>query len=269
MSFSGVVIFKKLTLIVILLVELVVDSAQFRESRFTSGRDEVFWSLTDANKTKTCILLSGVFEIEIPYYTDYFMKSIAVIRIPRIASVTGFCDTNENPNLESLSFEWSPDPRQPEVKHSVTLTFKRYSHLKEPSFLEPYYALTTIHGRIQTNEVDFHDPFDPEHIYNLTASDVGAILSAPEKLSFVCKSIQVIKFNDGRNSFAMSEVHAEAFHDKIALGDGKDFGPKSFCAKDGVEVLLMVFTYVIILALFGLAVYYVVDKRRKRAYVYL
>ncbi|OXA63837.1 hypothetical protein Fcan01_00825, partial [Folsomia candida] len=142
------------------------------------------------------------------------------------ASVSGFCGTNETPNIEALSFEWSPDPRQPEVKHSVTLTFQRYSHLKKPSFLELYYAVTTIHGRIQTNEVDLHDPFDPEHIYNLTASDVGAILSAPEKLSFVCKSIQLIKFNDGRNSFAMSEVHVEAFHDKIALGDGKDFGPK-------------------------------------------
>jgi len=227
---------------------------------------DVYWGLTDANKTKTCIMLSGFFELVIPYNTDYGTESIAIIPIPKNASVNGVCDSLENPSVETLILSWTPSSLEGEKKHNVTFIFVRID--QGGSFSEPYYELGTILANVSTNEEEFPSALEDDRVYLLKASNLG-ILSAPEKLSYFCKSTSVVKFDSGESMLGMSQVHAEAFHTQIAMGDGHDFGPKSFCPKDGFEVILKVLTYIIILALIGLGIFYIVDRRRRSSYVYI
>jgi len=148
----------------------------------------------------------------------------------------------------------------------VTFIFVRID--QGGTFAEPYYELGTIFANVSTNDEEFPGALDYDRIYQLKASNLG-IMSAPEKLSYFCKSTLVVGFDDGENVLGMSQVHAEAFHKQIAMGDGHDFGPKSFCPKDGFEVILKVLTYIIILALIGLGIFYIVDRRRRASYVYI
>jgi len=226
---------------------------------------DVYWGLTDANKTKTCIMLSGFFELVIPYNTDYGTESIAIIPIPKNASVNGVCDNPANTSVEILRLSWTPSSLE-EKRHNVTFIFVRID--EGGSFGEPYYELGTIFANVSTNEEEFPSALEEDQVYKLKASNLG-IMSAPEKLSYFCKSTLVVEFDDGKNVLGMSQVHAEAFHTQIAMGDAHDFGPKSFCSKDGFEVILKVLTYIIILALIGLGIFYILDRRRRSSYVYM
>jgi len=88
------------------------------------------------------------------------------------------------------------------------------------------------------------------------------------KQSYYCQTSQIVPFDEPETSLGINLLHVEAFHETLALGDGSDFGPRSFCSRDGFEVILTVFLYVLILAILALIVFYLIDGNKKPKYGY-
>jgi len=125
--------------------------------------------------------------------------------------------------------------------------------------------LDSVHGVFHAGEAEFPGYDKKKTEFVLTAKHLG-MLSAPVGLSFFCQSTQVIDSETQEATLMLSLMQAEAFH--IGLSDtspdGVDFGPRSYCPRDGYKMILTVVGFVLFLSLFGITVFLIVNWLRPK-----
>jgi len=251
----------------------VVSESDLEQQDYNT--DEVRWGLTNANKTNTCILLNGILQIIIPYRTVDAMRGVTLLAVPRNASVSGSCGSI----TENITLSWFPtsgieenDP--PTNQHRLELIFKKKGQVigdPEGIMSEPYYELESIDGMFYGGGAEFPSFSHDKTEFTFRAANLG-MLTAPVNLSYFCESTQVVNSETDETTLVMSYIQAQAFH--RGLSDtgpgGVDFGSRSYCPKDGYEMILTVLGCVMLMTLLGAAIFVVLSRwSRQQGYLYL
>ncbi|ODN02199.1 Lysosome-associated membrane glycoprotein 5 [Orchesella cincta] len=236
--------------------------------------DEVRWGLTDTNKTNTCIILNGIIQIIVPYNTANSMTGLTLLNVPKNATVFGSCGRF----TENMTLSWFPksgveedDP--PTNQHKIELIFKKKGEtIGDPNGIttEPFYELESVNAVFYAGETEFPNFSHDKPEYTFRASNLG-MLSAPVDLSYFCQSTQVVNSETDETTLVLSYLQAQAFHQGLSdTGpDGVDFGPRSYCPKDGYQMIFTVVGCVMMMTLLGAAIFIILSRKNREGYAYL